>query len=198
MRRTAGFTLIELLVAVAVVAVLLTLAGPAMYDYMLVQRLKSINSQLVTDLNFARSEAVTRNTFLRVVFDSDSNVTCYTLFTNPAGAPNTQRCDCKLGPGAACSASDSSEVRTVVVQRSTGVLVQAPGNVTTGTGSPAVGFNNTTGGLLGIPTDKGVLPIDHFTMETSLSSTRLLRTVLSGAGRATVCSVGSNLGAVSC
>lgn len=198
MRKSNGFTLVEMLMAAAVAVVLLTVATPAIYDYILMQRLKSVNAQLVTDLNFARSEAVTRNSFLRIVFDADSSLTCYTLFTNPAGAPPTQRCDCKNGPGAACTGLTSQEVRTVVVPRSSGVLVQAPGNVTTGIGSPAVGFSNVTGGLLGIPTDRGALPIDHFTMESSISSTRLLRTVLSGAGRATVCGVGSGLGVAPC
>jgi len=209
MRRQHAFTLIELLVAVAVVAIVLTIAVPSFFDYLLVQRLKSINAQLVTDFNFARSEAVTRNTISRVVFDDNATLTCYTIFTNPVNpsalqVPVSQRCDCKLGPGLACSTSNanaallSTEIRTVQVLRSSGVTVLAPGNATTGTGSPAVGFNNVTGGLLGIPNDQGAIAVNAFTAETAISSTRLLRTVLGRAGRPTVCSVGSSLGASAC
>lgn len=195
--RQRGFTLIEVIAAVTVVGVLLTLAAPSMYDYILVQRLKSTNAQLVTDFNFARSEAVTRNMILRVVFDSDTNNTCYVLFTNPTGAGTSQRCDCKLGPGAACSgsASTSSEVRTVVIPRSTGVTVTALGNNATG---PAVGFDNVTGGLVSIPNDTGGTQVTSFNAETAISSSRLLRTTLAGSGRPTVCSVGSSLGAAAC
>ena len=73
--RRTGFSLIEALVAVAVLGILLALVGPSFKDYLLVQRLKSINAQLVTDLNFARSEAVTRNNFARVVFRDDEHHT---------------------------------------------------------------------------------------------------------------------------
>ncbi|MBL0296209.1 MAG: hypothetical protein IPQ21_03190 [Betaproteobacteria bacterium] len=61
-------TLVELMVVVAVVAIVLTLAAPSFRDFILLQRLKGINAQLVTDLQFARSEAVARGTLMRVQF----------------------------------------------------------------------------------------------------------------------------------
>lgn len=198
MRRQHAFTLVELMVAVAVVAVVLTIALPSFFDYLLVQRLKGINAQIVTDLNYARGEAPTRGTIVRVVFGSDTTSTCYTVFTNPPTADVAQRCNCTLGPGSACSGTSSAEIRTVQVPLSSGISVQAPGNIVVGTGPPALGFNNVTGGLLGLPTDKGALAIDWFQIEASISPTRLLRTKLGKTGRPTVCSVGNNLGAVAC
>ncbi len=206
MHRQRAFTLVEMIVAIAIVGVLVALAVPSFNDYILVQRLKSTSAQLVTDFNLARSEAVARNTIARVVFDADTTNTCYTLFTNPVGAGSAQRCDCKLGPGLACANTNgtaalrSSEIRTVQVPRASGVTVLAAGNVLGGVNpTPAMGFNNVTGGLMGIPTDQGALPINSFTVETATDATRLLRTVLGRAGRPTVCSVGSgNLGASAC
>jgi type IV fimbrial biogenesis protein FimT len=197
--RGAGFSLIEALVAVAVLGILLALVGPSFKDYLLVQRLKSINAQLVTDLNFARSEAVTRNNFARVVFRNDSTTqTCYTIFVNPPGVGPANRCNCNLGPGAACTGG-SIEIRTVQVLRSSGITVTAPGNSTPGTNPfPAVGFSNLHGGLLSIPTDISSQPAPQFNIEVAARPTLLLRTVLGRNGRPTVCSVGTNLGAEAC
>ncbi len=200
--RGAGFSLIEALVAVGVLGILLALVGPSFKDYLLVQRLKSINAQLVTDMNFARSEAVTRNNFARVVFQDDpaKPQTCYTIFVNPPHVGPANRCDCNLGPGAACSGTTGSiEIRTVQVPRSTGITVTAPGNSTPGTNpSPAVGFSNLHGGLLSIPTDQSSQPAPSFNIEVTANSTLLLRTVLGRNGRPTVCSIGNNLGAEAC
>ena len=62
-----GFTLVELLIVVAVVAIILVVAAPSFRDMILMQRLRSITAQLVTDLQFARNEAVSRGTLLRLV-----------------------------------------------------------------------------------------------------------------------------------
>lgn len=205
MRRQQAFTLIELMVAVAVVAIVLTIALPSFFDYMLVQRLKSLNAGVVTDMNAARAEAVSRNAISRIVFNEDTTLTCYTIFTNPIGTLSSQRCDCRLGPGAACSTTNtnplllSAEIRTVQVLRSTGLTITATNNVLPGANpTPGVAFSNVTGGLLGVPTDLGLQVIQAFNIETAASSTRLLRTTLGRTGRPTVCSVGANLGAIAC
>ncbi|MFY9513406.1 MAG: GspH/FimT family pseudopilin [Rubrivivax sp.] len=190
-RQQQAFTLTELIIAIAIAAVVLMLAVPSFLDYMRVQRLKSINAQLVTDLMLARSEAVTRGTISRVNFGQNTDLTCYTLYVNRVGASSGVRCDCTLGAGAACGSS-SSELRTVQVLRSTGVAVQVP------SGDTALGFSHVTGALVGIPTDQGVIAVDSFVVETSLDSTRLLRDTLGKTGRVTVCGVGRNLGAETC
>lgn len=59
--RQRGFTLIELLVTISIVAILLTVAVPNFIVFVQNNRLASQANDLVTMLNYARSEAVKRN-----------------------------------------------------------------------------------------------------------------------------------------
>jgi len=192
MRRQRAFTLIELLVVVSLVAIVLTLAAPSFYDFILLQRLKGINAQLVTDLQNARSEAVSRSAYARLVFKADSSMTCYTLYVLKYRADAGTRCDCLLGAGAACTSSNAIEVRTVQIPASTSVRV-VPTAI-----DPAVAFDNVTGGLLSNPSDAGAAPLDAFVIDTTIDSSRTLRTTLNRAGRPTVCAMSNNLGAPAC
>lgn len=195
MKRHLGFTLVELIIVIAVVGMVLALAVPSFRDYMLVQRLKSTNEQLVTDLMLARSEAVGRATYLRIVFGSDGTNTCYTLYTNPPGVANSQRCNCLLGQGSACSLSNagnpSVEVRTVTLPTSGAIRVLTPAQA-----DPAMAFNAVTGGLTAIPTDTGATPLNSFTIETSIDAARTIKTTVGRAGKVTVCATAANLGQV--
>jgi type IV fimbrial biogenesis protein FimT len=56
-----GFTLVELVIVVTIFGVLAAIAGPAMFDFMVSQRLRNAAFDLMADLTFARSEAVKRN-----------------------------------------------------------------------------------------------------------------------------------------
>lgn len=59
--RNRGFTLMELLITLAVVAIVASLAVPSFQNMIATQRVRSAANDLVTSLNFARSEAVKRN-----------------------------------------------------------------------------------------------------------------------------------------
>lgn len=59
-RRKGGFTVIELMAVVVVLAVLLTLAVPAFMDLLARRRLEGAANELSADLQYARSEAVSR------------------------------------------------------------------------------------------------------------------------------------------
>ena len=65
-RRTAGFSLIELMVTLAVAAVLLALAVPSFTSVINSSRLTSTANELVSAMQLARSEALRRNTQVRV------------------------------------------------------------------------------------------------------------------------------------
>jgi len=57
----AGFTLVELLVTMALVAIVMALAVPSMQGLLVSQSLKNATFELLADLSFARSQAMTRN-----------------------------------------------------------------------------------------------------------------------------------------
>ena len=85
-RSTArGFTLIELMVTVAVAAIVLSLAIPSFIGLLARKRVEGTFTELQTDLQLARSEAVARNTPVRVTFGSS----CYVLHSQPVGAGAT-------------------------------------------------------------------------------------------------------------
>jgi type IV fimbrial biogenesis protein FimT len=60
-RAGRGFTLIEMMVVIAIIALIATLAAPAMGDMMASQRMRSSATDLVSSLLLARSEAIKRN-----------------------------------------------------------------------------------------------------------------------------------------
>ncbi len=72
-----GFTLIELLVVILVLALIATLAAPSFTRFMAKKRVEGITSELVTDLQYARSEAVQRNVKVRITFGTS----CYVIHT---------------------------------------------------------------------------------------------------------------------
>ena len=69
MKMCRGFTLLELMVTVAVVAILATVGVPSFRDLIQNNRVTTQTNELVTALNFARTEAVKRARAVEVVID---------------------------------------------------------------------------------------------------------------------------------
>lgn len=61
MRRQRGMTLLELLIVITVLAIVLAIGVPGMRDLVLNNRQAGAVNELVTALQFGRSEAITRN-----------------------------------------------------------------------------------------------------------------------------------------
>lgn len=97
--RPVGLTMIELLVVVAICAVLAGLGVPSMRSWLVSQRVVSTTGEIVTDLRYGRSEAISSNSLVAVFFNDTGNG-CYTVFRAPHNA--VVPCDCTLGAGAAC------------------------------------------------------------------------------------------------
>lgn len=180
MRR--GFTLIELMITLAVMGVLVTLAAPSFYEYILTQRLKAASQQLVTDLQFARSEAASRNELVHMRFSSTPG-TCYTIFTGPS----EDACNCinAVGPfsGPVCPAAGlGREIRSVYYPVSTKieVLALAPGQ--------KMSFNPSNGAMSTLAVDLTGAPAQAYSVDVAVTgSTRKLRTVTLRSGRPNVC-----------
>jgi type IV fimbrial biogenesis protein FimT len=197
--RQRAFTLVELLITIVIVAVVLVLAVPSFQKFIITERMKSINAQLATDLQAARAEAVSRATVGRVMFGSNSSMTCYTIYIVRVGA-SQQPCDCTRGPGNACIDANNpnvgnatTEIRTVQVPSSAGVAIVVGPDAT-----PLIGFDPLTGALNSLPTDSSPLQLDSFQVDTAMDSSHLMRIVLGPAGRAQLCSLGDSYGPPPC
>jgi type IV fimbrial biogenesis protein FimT len=182
LRQKHGFTLIEVLVTLAIVIAVIALAAPAFQNLIAMQRLRSITAQLVTDLQFARNEAVLRNTLVRLSFRANANagMTCYTIYTSSA---LDNRCNCELGPGARCTGGNI-EIRTVQIPSSLGVRVAIPLDTEFDT---AFAFDNITGGLFIIPRDDVAQPFSSFKIESYIDQGHKLAVNINGSGRPSVC-----------
>ncbi len=189
-RRLEGFTLIELMVTVAIISVLLMLVGPSFQDMILMQRLRGASAQLVTDLQFARAEAVNRGRYVRIHFGSDADQTCYVLYLAESSA--AERCECTRGAGLACSPGEGRlELKTVSIQKSSLVQLSWPDWDPAADPSypnPGFAFDFVTGGLLSIPTDTPMQPSPGISLDASIDADRLLRHKVLITGRPAVCS----------
>jgi type IV fimbrial biogenesis protein FimT len=76
MRRHSGFTMVELMVVLAVVALLATLVAPSFNEQLARRRLEGVATDLSTDLQFARTQAVSNRATV-VLVTTASGYTVY-------------------------------------------------------------------------------------------------------------------------
>jgi type IV fimbrial biogenesis protein FimT len=193
-RSQRAFTLVELMITVAIVAIILAVAAPSFRDYLLTQRLRGIQAQLVTDLQYARSEAVSRGNLVAVRFQSGSGMTCYIVNTRTSlAAPS---CDCTAAAGSRCSdASQTAEVRTVQVPSDLSVTVGLDATQV----RDFITLDPRTGGIRPDPSDLGEYDTNGFRVNTFIDSSRKIVTILNIAGNVSSCTpAGSPLGGVAC
>jgi type IV fimbrial biogenesis protein FimT len=101
-------TLVELLVVLVVIAAVLALAMPSFSRLLARKQVEGVFNELQTDLQLARSSAVSRGMPVRMTFGSG----CYVVHTHPAGAGDSS---CSQG-GASTMGANSSEIKTTQLQ----------------------------------------------------------------------------------
>lgn len=182
--RTNGLTLVELMITVAVVVILLAIVGPSFKRMIELQRLRSINAQLVTDMQLARTEAAARGTYVRVTFRDNASTSCYSIYTFKSAAV---QCNCLLTP--ACTNASLTEVRTVRVPADSGITVKPCAEPFPFFCESATdfAFDPITGAIFVISTDMDPFPASPFTVDTKIDTARKLRTVIGGSGRPSAC-----------
>jgi prepilin-type N-terminal cleavage/methylation domain-containing protein len=98
-----GFTLVELLVVLVITTILAVTAVPSFITYLQTNRLTTASQNLYYTLQYARSEALKRNTTVYVSFQTGSNW-CYGINPGSTCSCNTAN-SCTLGSTTANSAS---------------------------------------------------------------------------------------------
>jgi type IV fimbrial biogenesis protein FimT len=138
-RRQRGVTLIEACIVVAVTVILATTAAPRLQDLIDTRRLDGAATQLTTDIQFVRSEAVARNQPLRLSLHASPAGSCYVIHS---GAAN--ECSCFAAGPAQCS-GDAREIKTVTIASADRLSLQA--NMASVLFDPLHGTSTPTGTL---------------------------------------------------
>jgi type IV fimbrial biogenesis protein FimT len=157
----AGFTIIELMVALTVAAILFGIAVPAFRGVIAGNRIVTQTNELVGAVNFARSEAITRNA-------------------------NIVLCRTNTSTSTACSTSLGNWTNWIVRNVPAAAVVRR-GTINTYDGTMTVTSNLSvdavTFGSDGLARTGGVLVSDKaFTLCTSAADSDNVRTVTLGAG----------------
>jgi len=118
-RQQSGVTLIEACMVIAIASIVVAITVPSLQGLIETRRLAGAASQLVTDLQWVRTEAVVRNQAVRVSFHATANGSCYVMHTGAA-----TQCSCDA-PGAAVCTGGAEQIRTVRLPSEDRVGLQA-------------------------------------------------------------------------
>jgi type IV fimbrial biogenesis protein FimT len=134
-RHEHGISLVETLTAIAITAIVIGTAVPSFQQSIARQRLKGRTAELVADMEYARNEAMTRNTPVRVSFRTDAHGACYVLHTGATG-------DCVCNAIAQTQCKDGAiEIKTAMFPSTQPIVLQPPKDFllsqSRGTASPA-------------------------------------------------------------
>jgi type IV fimbrial biogenesis protein FimT len=193
-RRGRGLTMVELLVAIAVAGILLVIAVPSFQDFMLMQRLRGVNAQLVTDIQYTRAEAPSRNQYVSIRILANESLSCYVIFTSTqTPALRANRCDCRSDATSTCQ-EGATAIKTVRLPLDDGVRLRV-GDPT----NPGFAYDHVAGGIVRIVSDRYGDPFGLYRVEAYIDDNRVLRNDVSLSGRINTCAPAStSVGAQAC
>jgi type IV fimbrial biogenesis protein FimT len=194
----SGFTLVELLIGFAVMAVLLVLAAPSFTSMIEMQRLRGTHDQFTTDVQFMRTEAMSRQEVTGISFAENASMTCYIVHTCGTIDGTDCYCDCRQSTPETRCVAPRREVKVVQLLRSSKVEVRAVPVGSAALTSDHVVIVPSTGGMqiyYPVPLTPTPTPtVTEFWAETSLSATAntsgSLQTRVNLMGRPYVCAPG--------
>jgi len=166
--RQRGLTLVELCTTCALAAVLVGTVAPSYRSLIMRKALEGRSTELAADLQFARTEAVSRNVGVRVSFRANASGSCYTVHTGAANA-----CSCGDSAPVACSAG-AVAIKSVHLPANGPVRLQA--NVNSMLFDPLRGTVTPTG-----------------TLRLTDTQGRAIHHVVNVMGRARACSPGGQV-----
>lgn len=149
--RQHGLTLVECGVVLAVVAIVAATAAPSLVAFIDKRRLDGAAAALASDIQFVRSEAVSRRQALRLSVQGGTASSCWIVHTGTAA-----QCTC-AGSGPAVCSGGAMAMKTVVLPAAERVRVSA--NAGSILFDPLHGTSTPTGTLR--LTDAGGRAIHH-------------------------------------
>lgn len=173
-----GLTVVELLLTMSIIAILVAVAVPSMYEFIMRKRVESIADELISDVRYARSMLARNNQTAKIKFGRTESETCYVVY-HPVSILD---CDCTASP--VCSSlgpSTAVELKTVRIPASSHVTL-APEQGT----SSLLQFDAPTG----LPAAGGVISIS-----IQASPGGEVRLTTSQTGRPQLCSVSGHAAA---
>ena len=199
-RPTRGVTLIELMVGLAVLALLLMSGAPAFSEWLLNTRIRSASESLLNGIQYARTEAVRRNTTTRFQLTDTLENGCVTSSSGRNWVVNIGRneelkgkCDAPL------VANDQTDAAPFLLQKGALLPANASITLTASKNTAVVAFNG-----LGQRTTVNGQPLEDVSITVSPSQggcagadpngivghVRCLRVVLQRDGQARLCDIG--------
>mgnify|MGYP001548895393 FL=1 len=142
-----GITLIEICLVMAISGIVAGTAVPGMRGLLDGRRLGGAATQLATDIQFVRTEAIVRNQAVRLSFHANAGSSCYVIHTGAAAL-----CSCDASGPAVCSAG-AEQIKTVHFSALEKVALEA--NVGSVLFDPLHGTSSPTATLRVIGADGG-------------------------------------------
>jgi type IV fimbrial biogenesis protein FimT len=139
LKQQRGVTMVEACITLAIAGILAGSALPSFKDSLDKRQVEGFSSEVGTDLRYARSEAVARNTGVRVSFHQ----ACYVVHT---GSRDDCVCD---GQGPAVCTGEAVALKTVNAASARGVQIVA--NVPSLRFDPINGTTSPTGTVCTVP-----------------------------------------------